>query len=150
MKPILSTAGAIALSAALAACQTPGALDGGPEDFMSYVDDPRLGEEVGRICFSRQIHGFGETTEDTVIVRTGVNERYLIKTFGRCADLEFANSMALDQFGASCLTEGDSIIPYDTAFGPDAVGLPPRACRIDEIYEWHPDRGGDTAENGES
>lgn len=143
MKPIPLAAAGLALTAALAACQSPQALDGEPEAFMSYVDDPRLGEQVGRICFSRQISRFGETTEDTVIVEAGLNDYYLIKTLGPCTDLERANSMALDQFGASCLTKGDSIIAYDTVFGPDATGLPPRACLIDEIYEWHPDRTGD-------
>ncbi|TGY89959.1 hypothetical protein E5163_02145 [Marinicauda algicola] len=139
MKTILLAAAAMALPAVLAACQNLDLRDE-PEDFMGYQGDPRLGEPVGRICFTREISGFGETTQDTVIVEAGANDSYLVKTFGRCADLEHADSMALDQFGASCLTEGDSIIPYDTAFGPDAVGLPPRGCMIDEIYRWRPDR----------
>lgn len=141
MKQLLLAAAAILLPAGLAACESPGMSDE-PENFMGYQGDPRLGEQVDRICFTRQISGFGETTDDTVIVRAGVNEHYLVKTFSRCTDLEHANSMALDQFNASCLRDGDSIIAYDSAFGPDAIGMPPRACLIDEIYQWHPDRTG--------
>lgn len=142
MKSLLLTSAALAAAGVLGACQSPG-LDDDPEDFMSYRDDARLGERVDRICFTRNISGFGETTDDTVIVEAGVNDYYLIKTFGRCADLEYANSMSFDQFNEICLSEGDGIIPYDSAFGPDAAGLPPRSCLIDEIYNWHPDRGAD-------
>lgn len=131
---------AIPCTLALFACASP---DDEPEDGVAaYADDPRLGEEIDRICFGRQINGFGETTDRTIIVRYGVNEHYLIETFGFCRDLDWAQSISLDQF-SSCLTRGDSIIPFGSAFGPDRTGPPPQACLIKAIYEWDEDAGED-------
>jgi len=122
----------------LYACASLG--DAPDDGVAAFADDPRLGEEVDRICFGRQINGFGETTDRTIIVNAGVNEHYLIETIGFCRDLDWAQSISLDQF-SSCLTGGDSIIPYGSAFGPDRSGPPPQSCRIKAIYEWDEDAG---------
>lgn len=129
---------AIPCALALFACASPG--DEREEGVAAYADDPRLGDPVDRICFGRQISGFGETTDRTIIVRYGVNEHYLIETVGYCPDLDWAQSVSLDQF-SSCLTDGDSIIPYGSAFGPDRSGPPPQACLIKAIYEWDENAG---------
>lgn len=124
---------AIACANILGACASPGdARQGG---VAAYADDPRLGEQVDRICFGRQINGFGETTDRTIIVRYGVNEHYLVETAGYCRDLNWAQSIALDQF-STCLTRGDSIIPSSSAFGRNRSGPPPQSCMIRAIYEW--------------
>jgi hypothetical protein len=120
------------------ACASPG--EEREAGVAAYADDPRLGEAVDRVCFGRQINGFGETTDRTIIVRYAVNEHYLIETVGFCPDLDWAQSIALDQF-SSCLTRGDSIIPYGSAFGPRRSGPPPRSCLIKAIYEWDEDAG---------
>lgn len=127
---------AIPCALALYACASS---SGETEDGVAaYADDPRLGEQVDRICFGRQIDGFGETTDRTIIVEAGVNEHYLIETVGFCPDLDWAQSISLDQF-SSCLSRGDAIIPYGSAFGPDRTGPAPQACRIKAIYEWDED-----------
>ncbi|XBQ16254.1 MAG: DUF6491 family protein [Oceanicaulis sp.] len=138
MKTAWLAATALAVPAMIAACAAPGEMINDPDDFAAYQGDPRLGTEVDRICFSRNIDGFGETTDNSVIVEAGVNEHYLIKTFGICSDLEYAQSLSFEQYGSSCLRRGDQIIPYDSVFGPDEAGLPPRSCAIDRIYEWDP------------
>jgi hypothetical protein len=133
----------IAIPCALALCACASTDEAREEGVAAYADDPRLGEQVDRICFGRQINGFGETTDSTIVVRYGVNEHYLVETFGYCRDLDWAQSIALDQF-STCLTRGDSIIPYGSAFGPDRSGPPPQSCRIKAIYEWDEDAGGDS------
>ncbi len=124
-------------AAALAACATGPADQSPPE---AYADDPRLGERVDRICFGRSIRGFGETTRRTIVLNAGVNEHYLVETFGTCQDLDWARSVSFDQY-SSCLSESDSIIPYDSAFGPRQNGFPAQRCQIKAIYEWNPDAG---------
>lgn len=124
--------------ALLTACATT---EAEPRDRNPYTDDPRLGEKVDRICFGSQIDGFGETTDNTVIVEAGVRDYYLLETTGYCPNLDFAQSIAFDRFGA-CLTQGDSVIAFDTLF-PDhgRGGLASRECLITAIYEWNPDAG---------
>lgn len=131
---------AAGLALLLTACATP-ALDPSPPD--GFAEDARLGERVDRICFGRSINGFGETTRRTIVLEANVNDYYLVETFGSCRDLDWAQSVALDQY-ASCLTTSDALIPYDSAFGPDRSGIAPQACRIKAIYEWDPDAGEDS------
>lgn len=128
-------AGAAAL--ALNACAT-GEGDAGaqPESFADYQADPRLGPRVDRICFGSQIDGFGETTDDTVLVESGVNDWHLLHTFS-CPDLDFARRLGFDRFGA-CLREGDAVIPFQSISGADRNDPAPQRCRIRAIYEWDP------------
>ena len=99
--------------------------------------DPRRGEEVNRICFASSIDGFGETTRNSVIIREG-RDRYLVETFRGCSDLQFAQSLAIDA-RSNCLTRGDNIIGFDSAFGPDNIGPTPLRCMVNKIYRWDPD-----------
>lgn len=135
MPTLLKTTLLTACAAALTACAT-GPVDQSPPD--AYADDPRLGERVDRICFGSSINGFGETTSRTIVLEANVNDHYLVETFGPCQDLDWAQSISLDQF-SSCVTEADSIIPYDSAFGPRENDFPAQRCRIKAIYEWDPD-----------
>ena len=135
MPTVLKTALLTAGAAVLGACATAPADQSPPE---AYADDPRLGPRVDRICFGSSINGFGETTSRTIVLEARVNEHYLVETFGPCQDLDWAQSISLDQF-SSCVTEADSIIPYDSAFGPRQDDFPAQRCRIKAIYEWDPD-----------
>jgi hypothetical protein len=135
----------LCLALAASACAT-GPVDRSPPE--GFADDPRLGERVDRICFGRSINGFGETTSETIVLEARVNDHYLVETFGPCQDLDWAQSVALDQF-SSCITTADSIIPSRSAFGFDRSGIPPQACRIKAIYEWNPDAEADEAESAQ-
>lgn len=123
---------------ALAACTSqPDAANDAPEAWRS---DARLGEKVDRVWFASNIDSFRMATRNSVIVEEGVNDEFLIETVGSCHDLDGANSLSFDTFpGASCVTKGDSIYAYRSAFGPDRTDIPPARCPIRAIYEWNED-----------
>ena len=114
-----------------------------PEDTAeaeAWQSDARLGEKVDRICFTANVDNFREPTRQTVIVERGVNDEYLVETVGSCFDLDRAGSLAFDTLpGSGCITRGDNIIAFDSAFGPDRTGVPPQRCPIKAIYEWDED-----------
>jgi len=108
-----------------------------PQGFADYQGDPRLGERVDRICFGSLIDGFGQTTDETVLLESGVNTWHMVHTY-RCPDLRFAQSLSFDRYG-SCLRDSDSVIAYPSFTGPDRSGPAPQRCRIRAIYEWDED-----------
>jgi len=137
MRYLRFTALAAISALSIAACATgEGEDEAGaqPENFTDYETDPRRGARVDRICFGSQIDNFGETTNDTVLVESGVNDWYLLHTFS-CNDLDFAQRLSVDRFG-SCLREGDAVIPYLSLSGTGRTGGVPQRCRIRAIYEW--------------
>lgn len=102
-----------------------------------FADDPRRGDEVKRLCFASQIDSFGETTKRAVVVREG-SDHYLIETFAGCFDLDWAQSLAIES-ATSCLSKGDRILAFDSAFvRHDDIGHP-QSCRVKAIYEWDRD-----------
>lgn len=138
MKHLIRTALACgAVTAMIAACTSAPDEQTADTDWMT---DARLGEQVDRICFTRSIDNFRSPSRDTVIVEKGVNDEYLIQTFGNCYNLRNAQSLSLDTFGgSSCLSKGDAIFAYDSAFGPDKTDIGPVRCPIKAIYEWNED-----------
>lgn len=138
---------ALAASAlALTACATGPGTDGAdarPQGFADYQGDARLGERVDRICFGSQINSFGETTDETVLLESGVNDWYLVHTFS-CPDLDYAQSLSFDRYG-SCLRQSDAVIAYRSFTGPDRSEPAPQGCRIRAIYEWDPDAADEAA-----
>ena len=108
-----------------------------------FADDPRRGELVDKVCFTRQIDSFGETTKRAVVIREG-RDYYLVETFPGCFDLDWAQSLAFDSF-SSCLSKGDRLVAFDNAFGHNDRGVgQPQTCRVKAIYEW--DRDAETEE----
>ena len=85
MKHLIRTALACgAVTAMVAACTSAPDEQAADADWMT---DARLGEQVDRICFSSSIDNFRAPSRDTVIVEKGVNDEYLIQTFGNCYNL---------------------------------------------------------------
>jgi len=123
----------------LAACASSGPrLEAG--DFLA---SPALGEKVDRICFTRSIDGFSQPTRTTVVVEEGVNDFYLIEVFGACQDLDWAQSLTFTRTTGSCLTRGDRLLAFDSAF-PDRSDLRfSNQCTIKSIYEWDRDKLGE-------
>jgi len=101
-----------------------------------FANDIRRGDEIDKVCFTRSIDSFGETTRRAVVIREG-QDRYLIETFGGCFELDWAQSLAIDSF-SSCLRKGDRIFASDSAFGFERQDLR-QSCRVRAIYEWDPD-----------
>lgn len=99
--------------------------------------DPRRGDEVRNICFASSIDGFGESTRNTVVVSEGMDQ-YLVETYHRCFDLDFAQSLKIDST-LGCLSRGDTITPFDSVFGNNPGGAIPQRCTVKAIYEWNAD-----------
>ncbi len=100
--------------------------------------DPRIGKEVKRVCRGTGVDGFGETTRNTVVVSTSVNQQHILKVASGCFNLKNAQSIAMDQF-SNCLSRGDSLIAYESIFGPNQNERHPIKCRITNIYEYDKD-----------
>lgn len=143
-----TVAGSAVAAALLAGCTSTGEETAEVEN---WKEDARLGEQVDRICFKDNIDNFRSATRNTVIVERGVNDEYLIETFSSCFDLKNANSLSFDTFGASsCLSKGDSIKAYSSAFGPSETDFPSVNCPIRAIYEWNEDAAEDEGEEPEA
>ena len=133
----VATLSALTMSALLLASGCTSANSGSDDGQKEWLRDARLGEKVDRVCFKSSIDSFRSPTDRTVIVEEGVNEEYLIETMGTCPDLDWAQSLSFDTpIGSSCVTKGDSIYAYDSAFGPDRTDIPSVRCPISAIYEW--------------
>ena len=103
-----------------------------------FADDPRRGALVDKVCFTRQIDSFGETTKRAVVIREG-RDYYLVETFPGCFDLDWAQSLAFDSF-SSCLSKGDRLVAFDNAFAhTDRKIGQPQTCRVKAIYDWDRD-----------
>lgn len=102
-----------------------------------FADDPRRGDEIKKLCFASQIDSFGETTKRAVVVREG-RDHYLIETFPGCFDLDWAQSLAIDS-ATSCLSKGDRILAFDSAFVSKDDIRQQQSCRVKTIYEWDRD-----------
>jgi len=66
------------------------------EKVALFEDDPRRGAEVDKVCFSRTIDGFTNTTNRAVVISEGTKE-YLVTTRSRCTDLDDAMSRRYDE-----------------------------------------------------
>ena len=132
----------LALPAILAACATSEAIENRLRGVERYADDPRLGDEVDRICFASMIDGFSETTRDTVVLRNG-RKHYLVEVFSSCSPLDHAMRIGLDSNG-SCLRKSDALIVSDSIsdFG-ETSSFSRQRCLVNGLYEWNPDAGAD-------
>ena len=134
----------VVAAAVLTACSTMA--DGEPKarGIAQFADDVRLGEEVSKVCFNRSIDGFGETTDDTVVLKRGVSDEYIVEVFGVCQDLDFAQRIALDSH-SSCLRRNDYLIVSDSIAGSDPNGLD--RCSIRKIHKWDSDAEAETEDS---
>ena len=110
--------------------------DDKPRGVAALQGDKRLGEQVDKICFNRSIDGFSATTKDTVVLKRGVSDEYLVEVFGICRDLDRAQSIGIAS-RQSCLSANDSLIVSTSAFSlNDGTGIGPDRCRINRIFKW--------------
>lgn len=136
-RPLTLISLSIAALMALSACATDGQSTRS-EAIAETLADVRVGEKVDRICFTRGIDSFSEEKRNSVVLRRGVNDEYLVITRG-CPYLDMAQSLRLDST-SGCLRRQDSIRVYQSAFGPsDADRFAFDRCQIDAIYKWNDD-----------
>ncbi|HBF90046.1 MULTISPECIES: DUF6491 family protein [Hyphomonas] len=139
----------LALPTILAACATNETNDTRLRGAERYADDPRLGEEVDRICFASSIDGFSETTRDTVVLRNG-RKHYLVEVFTSCAPLDHAMRIGLDSTGG-CLRKSDALIVSDSMSDiGETSSFSRQRCLVNGIYEWNPDAEADAPVDDES
>lgn len=99
--------------------------------------DPRIGEEVNRICFRPNINGWRTVggLDDVILLQQGVNDWYYVELLGPCPNrvLRSAIQIGIESLpGPSCITRGDVIIVRDTP------GLE-RRCNVQRMYKWDDD-----------
>ncbi len=122
-------------SAVLAACTSHPAGDPKPKGVAQFAGDPRLGEEVKKVCFASTISGFHDATDDTVVISKGRDD-YLIEVYGNCFNLDQAQQLAVDST-TGCLSKGDHIITSDSVAGfHDDTGFGVQRCMIKSIHKW--------------
>lgn len=139
-----SIAGALLLGG-ISACATSADANK-PRGIAAFKDDPALGEQVDRICFNRNIRGFGDTTDRTVVLTRGVRDQYIVEVSGACRDLKFAQSVGIDS-RSSCITRGDYLLVSGSAFSlDDGTGLGPNRCLIQKMHKWDSKAKADDAE----
>ncbi len=133
MRPSLTLASTMLI---LAGCTTTDGSEREPAGIAKYADDPRLGEEVKRICFASNIDSFGNNTRDTFTVREG-RDHYLIEVFGTCAPLERAVTMKIGA-STSCLTNGDRIVVSDSLMPQRDQPFSTARCVVKSMHKWDP------------
>ena len=106
-----------------------------PRGAARFAEDPRLGKEIESACFARNIRGFSENTEDTVILRRSINTRYLIEMAGECIDLEQAKTIALIN-RQRCVRPGDRIFVSRFVSNLDDGDFTTGLCTISAVYAW--------------
>ncbi len=129
------TLSVIAVTATLLGCTTIETSEDKPRGIAAFEKDPRLGSEVGKICFKRNIDGFRNATKDTVILDAGVRDEYIVEVHGSCFNLRNAQAIQLDS-NLSCLSEFDNIVIYESAFGSRTSPNSVERCSIKSIYKW--------------
>ncbi|MCC5996079.1 MAG: hypothetical protein JJU18_06895 [Oceanicaulis sp.] len=143
---------ALAALATLAVCAA-GPVHAAQPGLQSQGDlagDPRLGEQVDRICTGRQLRAFSDATEHHIVVRAGRDRHYLLETVGSCVGLERAHQVAFHQFSL-CLAPGDRLLGSEATPTRLGASAPQRGasrtaprnvgfgCQISAIHEWNPD-----------
>ncbi len=93
------------------------------------TETPPPAELAERECFNvRDIRSFSSVDYDTVRIRVGVNDYYLVETFGTCTDLAWTDAVAID-------VSPSNWICTDSAFGD--VFTPRSRCAIQSISRTH-------------
>ncbi|WP_306252257.1 DUF6491 family protein [Parvularcula sp. IMCC14364] len=102
------------------------------------ADDPRRGEQVNRICFSRTIDSFKTVSDRQVILEASPRREYLVET-SSCFQLDRAQRIGLTGHGGGCLSRGDIMLVSENIFAGRSNTQSPDRCFIQAMYEWNPD-----------
>lgn len=121
----------------------------------NFSADPRLGDQVDKICFPSTANRFAVTGEDTVILRVSAKDHYILETRAGCRSLERARQVSIKEAG--CTRKGDKLYVSEDLFPRQGLmnrendrttrksllnsenKLRSNACRIEAIYEWNPE-----------
>jgi len=101
--------------------------------------DPRTGEEVNQVCFTRNIHSWNKVDNDrqALILEMNNRETYKLKLGGGCdPDWAMVQIAVITRGGANCFSSGDRI-----RTDGDMRGM---ACIILGINKWDADAASQT------
>jgi hypothetical protein len=107
------------------------------EKLAELLADPRVGEEVDRVCFIQGIDRFTHRTDYSVVLTEGVSDDYLV-VVQSCNNLPFAQSLSLSGSNG-CLRPLDRIQVFETAFGtgPRVGSSNFDFCQVESLYRWN-------------
>lgn len=99
--------------------------------------DPRIGEEVDKICFRSTINSWRtvDDLDDVVLLQRGVNDWYYVELIGACSNRILRTALEIGIGGrpsGACVASGDIIVVRDN---PAAT----RRCAVQRIYRWDDD-----------
>lgn len=99
--------------------------------------DPRVGDEVRQVCFTRNIDSWNDVDNDrnAVVIRMNNRDYYKLSLSGGC-DPQWAMShlAVITRIGSNCYTRGDRVKTDGDSFRGYAS-----ACVITKINKWDPD-----------
>lgn len=99
--------------------------------------DPRIGEEVKQVCFTRSIDSWSDVDNDrnAVVIKMNNRDYYKLKLSGGC-DPQWAMSRiaVITRGGSNCYTRGDRVKTDGDPFRGGGT-----ACVITAINKWDPD-----------
>ncbi|HKZ74972.1 MAG TPA: DUF6491 family protein [Steroidobacteraceae bacterium] len=93
---------------ALTACAAFGKHESDEQALARYVQ--HAGQPVDGFTYLGRIDGWQPLGRDSLLVRTGVNEAYLLKVAQPCSELQFANSIGLTATGHQVSSRFDSVL----------------------------------------
>ncbi|MCQ8186387.1 DUF6491 family protein [Parvularcula maris] len=130
-----------ALLLALAACASGEALgDQAANGAVLPQDDLNVGEELSSACFTGQVNAFAQWDGgEGIILRRGVNDRYLLTFVEPCLPLGDAQSIALGNgpAGSSCIGSGDQVFFSRSVFGTrGASPFDQGVCRVRAVFRY--------------
>lgn len=111
-----------------------------------FADDARLGEAVDSVCFTGGLSGFYSVGDQALVLRDGPGRSYLVET-GFCPNLRLVEGLRLDD-PSNCLRRGDRLSVFDTPLPEKGFQSDrPDHCTVTMIFEWHPDREEEPAQD---
>lgn len=108
-----------------------------PGEKVPLDSDPRIGEKVSQVCFTRNIHSWDNVDNDrnAVILKMTNREAYKLKLSVGCdPDWAMSHIAVIPRGGANCYSAGDRIITDATR--SQSYGS---ACTITRINKWDPE-----------
>lgn len=130
----------------ITACATSGEET---ETYENVTDDPRVGEEVPRLCFQRSISGFSEYGDgDGVILRRGASDRFLVTFAGACPGADSVQRIGLtgELSGGGCIRQSSRIFLSDSFTGRGTSPFSTTSCLVKDIYVYDPKAGSEEKE----
>lgn len=102
----------------------------------AWESDPRVGEEVTQVCFTREVSSWQNVDNDryALILKMINKDTYKVKLMGTCdPDMATSRIAVISRPGTSCFSRGDRI-RTDGDLSRDYGS----ACTISRIYKWNP------------